>query len=115
MIDYFDSKEEEVSKLIGKKINLARQKPYTGVHNSGYTEAYEFYGAITLNSEEPLGHRILNMLDIAVRGIGNKWDEIIIPGLDFVVVEKTVGKFGNKVEVFSKLPTNVQHLVGRES
>ncbi len=115
LIDYFDSKEGEVSKLIGKKINLARQKPYTGVHNSGYTEAYEFYGAITLNSDEPLGYRILNMLDIAIRGIGNEWNEIVIPGLDFVVVEKTLGKFGNEVEVFSKLPTNVQHLVGKEA
>lgn len=113
LIDYFNSKEGEVNKLIGKKINLARQKPYTGVHNSGYTECYEFYGAITLNSDEPLGYRILNMLDIAIRGIGNNWNEIIIPGLDFVVIEKTLGKFGNEVEVLSKLPINLQHLVGK--
>jgi hypothetical protein len=113
LIDYFNSKEDEVSKIVGKKINLAKQKPYTGVHNSGYTECYEFYGAITLNSNEPLGYRILNMLDVAVRGVGNYWNEIIIPGLDFLLVEKTLGKFGTKVEVLSKLPVNLQHLVGR--
>ena len=79
--DYFKSREEEVSKMIGKKIDLVRQKPYTGTHNAGYTECQEFYGAITLNSEEPLGDRIVTMLDVAVRGVGNKWDDIVIPGL----------------------------------
>ena len=112
VIDYFKSKEEEVSKKIGKKIDLVRQKPYTGTHNAGYTECQEFYGAITLNSDEPLGQRIVTMLDIAIRGVGNKWDDIIIPGLDFILVEKTLGKFGKSVEVLNKLPINVQHLVG---
>lgn len=51
------------------------------------------------------------MLDVAVRGVGNKWDDIVIPGLDFVLVEKTLGKFGKNVEVLNKLPINVQHLV----
>ena len=112
LVDYFKSKEDEVSKMIGKKIDLVRQKPYTGTHNAGYTECQEFYGAITLNSEEPLGERIVTMLDVAVRGVGNKWDDIVIPGLDFVLVEKTLGKFGKRVEVLNKLPINVQHLVG---
>lgn len=111
-VDYFKSKEDEVSKMIGKKIDLVRQKPYTGTHNAGYTECQEFYGAITLNSEEPLGQRIVTMLDVAVRGVGNKWDDIVVPGLDFVLVEKTLGKFGKKVEVLNKLPINVQYLVG---
>jgi len=112
LVDYFKSREDEVSKMIGKKINLVRQKPYTGTHNAGYTECQEFYGAITLNSEEPLGNRIVTMLDVAVRGVGNMWNDIIIPGLDFVLVEKTLGKFGKEVEVLNKLPINVQHLVG---
>ncbi len=112
LVDYFKSREDEVSKMIGKKINLVRQKPYTGTHNAGYTECQEFYGAITLNSEEPLGNRIVTMLDVAVRGVGNMWNDIIIPGLDFVLVEKTLGKFGREVEVLNKLPINVQHLVG---
>jgi Xaa-Pro aminopeptidase len=112
LIDYFASREDEVCRRIGKKINLVKQKPYTGTHNSGYTECQEFYGAITLNSEEPLGNRIVTMLDVAVRGIGNMWDDIIIPGLDYIVVEKTLGKNGPEVETLNKLPINVQHLVG---
>ena len=86
-------------------------KPYTGTHNSGYTECQEFYGAITLNSEEPLGNRIVTMLDVAVRGYSKNWNDIIIPGLDYILVEKTLGKFGRKVEVLNKLPVNLQHLV----
>lgn len=113
LVDYFKSKEDEVEKLIGKKIDLAKQKPYTGTHNAGYTECQEFYGAITLNSNEPLGNRIVTMLDVAIRGVGSKWDDIIIPGLDYLVVEKTLGKFGPEVEVLTKLPINVQHLVGK--
>lgn len=113
LVDYFKSKEDEVEKLIGKKIDLAKQKPYTGTHNAGYTECQEFYGAITLNSYEPLGNRIVTMLDVAIRGVGSKWDDIIIPGLDYLVVEKTLGKFGPEVEVLTKLPINVQHLVGK--
>jgi len=90
LVDYFKSKEAEVSQRLGKKIDLVKQKPYTGTHNAGYTECQEFYGAITLNSEEPLGERIVTMLDVAIRGIGNKWNDIVIPGLDFIVVEKTL-------------------------
>jgi len=50
----------------------------------------EFYGAITLESEEPLGNRIVTMLDVALRGIGDFWD---------------------RVETFNTLPISVQHLV----
>jgi Xaa-Pro aminopeptidase len=112
LIDYFKSREQEVSRRIGKKIDLVRQKPYTGTHNAGYTECQEFYGAITLNSEQPLGKRIVTMLDVAVRGVGNMWDEVIIPGLDYVVIEKTLGKYDRRVETLTKLPLNLQHLVG---
>lgn len=113
IVDYFKNRENEVNKKYGIEVDLARQKPYTGVHNAGYTEAYEFYGAITLQSENPLGNQIVNMLDIAIRGIGNRWDEVKIPGLDYVVVEKTLGKYGKDVRVLNKLPVNVQHLVGK--
>jgi Xaa-Pro aminopeptidase len=111
LVDYFQSREAEVSARVGRKVDLARQKPYTGTHNSGYTECQEFYGAITLDSHEPLGQRIVTMLDVAIRGVGNRWDEVIIPGLDYVVVERTLGKEGPQVEVLTKLPENVQHLV----
>ena len=61
---------------------------------------------------EPLGRQIVTMLDVAMRGIGDHWDDVVIPGLDYVVVENTLGKFGPRVEVFNQLPVNVQPLVG---
>ena len=113
LIDYFESRQEEVSKMIGKPVDLAKLKPYTGTHNSGYTECQEFYGAITLDSHEPLGRQIVTMLDVAVRGVGNKWDDIVIPGLDYVVAEKTLGKYGAAVKPLNSLPVNLQEFVGR--
>ena len=113
LVDYFASYSDEVSARIGRRVELEKQKPYTGVHNSGYTEAQEFYGAITLHSEQPLGHQIVNMLDLALRGVCNYWDDVIIPGFDFMVVENTFGKFGTRVECFNKVPINIQHLVGK--
>ena len=113
LVDFFAARSEEVSRRMGKKIDMTRLKPYTGTHNSGYTECQEFYGAITLESEEPLGSQIVTMLDVAVRGYGNHWNDIIIPGMDYVLVEKTLGKFGKRVEVLNDLPINVQHLVGK--
>jgi len=113
LVDYFASRQEEVCKKIGKQIDLTRQKPYTGTHNGGYTECQEFYGAITLNSHEPLGNQIVTMLDVAIRGVGNKWDDIVIPGLDYIVVEKTLGKYGKKVRILNDLPVNVQEFVGK--
>lgn len=111
LVDYFTSREAEVCAKIGKKIDFARQKPYTGTHNAGYTECQEFYGAITLNSKEPMGQNIIMMLDVAVRGVGNMWDDIIIPGLDYLVVERTLAKTGNKVEALTRLPIDVSYLV----
>lgn len=112
LVDYFISKEAEVSAMVGKSVDMAKQKPYTGTHNGGYTECQEFYGAITLNSHEPLGNQIVTMLDVAVRGVGNMWNDIVIPGLDYLLVEKTLGKYGRSVEVLNDLPINVQHFVG---
>ena len=111
LVDFFASREEEVSRRIGRKIDLARQKPYTGTHNSGYTECQEFYGAITLESEKPLGERIVTMLDVALRGIGEHWNDIRIPGFDYLVIENTLVKDGSETECVTKLPVNVQNLV----
>lgn len=113
LVDFFASKSDEVSRRIGRKIDLAAQKPYTGTHNAGYTECQEFYGAITLESEEPLGRQIVTMLDVALRGVGDRWHDVVIPGFDFVVVENTLGKFGPRVDVFNEVPINVQGLVGK--
>ena len=112
LVNFFDQRSGEISKRIGREINLAAQKPYTGTHNSGYTECQEFFGAITLDSHEPLGNRIVTMLDVALRGIGDRWNDVVIPGFDFCVVENTLGKYGTRVETLAKLPIHAQSLVG---
>lgn len=113
LVDYFTCNAAEVSARVGKPIDLARQKPYTGTHNAGYTECQEFYGAITLDSHAPLGRQIVTMLDVALRGIGDYWDDVVIPGFDYLVVENTLGKYDSRVDVLTKVPINVQALVGR--
>jgi len=111
LVDFFAQRSDEISKRVGRKVDLAAQKPYTGTHNSGYTECQEFFGAITLDSHDPLGDRIVTMLDVALRGIGDRWNDVVIPGFDYCVVENTLGKYGTRVETLSKLPIHVQHLV----
>ncbi|MHA1488406.1 MAG: M24 family metallopeptidase [Promethearchaeota archaeon] len=113
LIDFFSSKSEEVSKKFGIEVELEKLKPYTGTHNSGYTECQEFYGAITLESENPLGNQIVTMLDVALRGIGNKFDDVIIPNFDYIVIENTLGKYGKRIKTLTKLPLNCQHVVGK--
>jgi len=112
LVDYFAGRAHEVSARIGKKVDLASLKPYTGTHNSGYTECQEFFGAITLDSHEPLGHRIVTMLDVALRGIGDHWNDVILPGFDYCVVENTLGKNGTAVECLTRVPVHAQELVG---
>lgn len=111
LVEYFAGRADEVSRRIGKKVDLASLKPYTGTHNSGYTECQEFFGAITLDSNEPLGRQIVTMLDVALRGIGDFWDDVVIPGFDYCVVENTLGKYGPRVECLTRVPVNVQELV----
>ena len=113
LVDFFAAHSAEVSKRYGKAIRLETLKPYTGTHNSGYTECQEFFGAITLDSAEPLGNQIVTMLDVAIRGIGDCWNDVILPDLDYLVIENTLGKFGERVEDFNSLPLNVQSLVGK--
>lgn len=115
LVDYFARRSDEVSRRIGRQVRLERLKPYTGTHNAGYTECQEFYGAITLESDAPLGRQIVTMLDVALRGIGNMWNDVVIPGMDFVVVENTLGKFGRRVEELNRVPRDVQGLVGNPS
>jgi len=112
LVEYFASRSEEVSRRIGKRVDLASLKPYTGTHNSGYTECQEFFGAITLDSHEPLGRQIVTMLDVALRGIGDHWNAVVIPGFDYCVVENTLGKYGPRVECLTRVPVHVQELVG---
>jgi len=111
LVDFFAARSEEVSRRIGRPIQLEMLKPYTGTHNSGYTECQEFFGAITLDSHEPLGRQIVTMLDVALRGIGDHWNDVIIPGFDYLVIENTLGKFGPRVETLTRLPVNVQSYI----
>lgn len=111
LVDFFAARSAEVSRKAGRDIQMEFQKPYTGTHNSGYTECQEFFGAITLESDQPLGHRIVTMLDVALRGIGNHWNDVVIPGLDYLVIENTLAKSGTRVETLNRLPLNVQSLV----
>lgn len=113
LVDYFVGRSDEVSRRIGAPVRLERLKPYTGTHNAGYTECQEFYGAITLDSHEPLGRQIVTMLDVALRGIGNRWHDVVLPGVDFVVMENTLGKYGPRVEELNAVPRDLQPLVGR--
>jgi Xaa-Pro aminopeptidase len=113
LIDFFAAHSAEVSKRYGKTIRLETLKPYTGTHNAGYTECQEFFGAITLDSVAPLGNQIVTMLDVAIRGIGDHWNDVILPDLDYLVIENTLGKFGERVENFNELPINIQSLVGK--
>jgi pimeloyl-ACP methyl ester carboxylesterase len=113
LVEFFSSHSSDVSQRSGKIIQLETLKPYTGTHNSGYTECQEFFGAITLDSKEPLGNQIVTMLDVALRGIGDHWNDVILPDLDYIVIENTLGKFEDRVENFSSLPLNVQTLVGK--
>jgi Xaa-Pro aminopeptidase len=114
LVDFFAARSDEVSQRYGRRIELERFKPYTGTHNAGYTECQEFFGAITLESDEPLGRQIVTMLDVAVRGIGDYWDDVIVPDMDYVVVENTLGKLETRVECFNLLPLNVQSLVSSD-
>ncbi|MGE5646608.1 MAG: M24 family metallopeptidase [Acidobacteriota bacterium] len=113
LVNYFRDRAAEVSSHIGKEIALESLKPYTGTHNSGYTECQEFFGAITLDSHEPLGQRIVTMLDVALRGIGDRWDDVVIPNFDYCVVENTLGKYGSRVERLTRVPVHAQEMVGR--
>jgi len=83
----------------------------------GFKKESEIIGSILKNApsfdkELRIGYDEY-MMDMAVRGIGNNWNDIVIPGLDYLVVERTMGKYGNEAMVLNELPESVQHFVGR--
>lgn len=55
---------------------------------------------------------IRSMLDVAIRGISDYWDDVVIPGMDFVVIENTCGKYGTELHELNAIPHSVQSLVG---
>lgn len=46
------------------------------------------------------------------KNIGIFTPRAVLPGMDFVLIEKTLGKYGKKVEILNKLPLNLQKYVG---
>jgi Xaa-Pro aminopeptidase len=113
LIEFFRSRTAAVNRRFGLNIpDLSVFKPYSGTHNAGYTECQEFYGAITEASDWPLDRQVVHMLDVAIRGVGDHWNDKILP-VDFVVIENTLGKFDRKVVAFNKVPNDAQPLVGR--
>jgi hypothetical protein len=52
------------------------------------------------------------MLDVALRGIGDHWNDVILPGFDYCVVENTLGKFGSTVKCLNSVPVHAQDIVG---
>ena len=97
---------------MGRPVDLASLKPHTGTHNSGCTECQEFFGAITLDSHSSLGQRVVTMVDVALRGIDDHWNDVILPSFHFCVVDYTLGKDGTSVQCLTSVPVHGQELVG---
>ena len=111
VVDFYHEKSEEISRLYDLNIDMVKQKPYASYHNTGYTECLEFYGALTTKTDLMLGNQIANMLDVAVKGFGNTWNEIVIPDIDYIVTEKTVVKQEKSVELLNHLPLYPQQFI----
>lgn len=113
MIEYYDAKAPELEQKLGIKLeNFSNLKGYVTSHNSGYTECQECYGALACDFNEKCARQMVLMLDVGIKGFRDTWDDIAIPGLDYLVIEKTTGKFGKEVRVLNKLPVDLQYLVG---
>lgn len=113
MIDYYNSKAEEMSQKTGIVFkDFAELKGYVTTHNSGYTECQEFYGALSLDFNKPLANRMVMMMDTGIKGYGSNWNDTVIKDIDYLVIEKTLGKYGKEVRILNDLPVNLQYLVG---
>lgn len=113
MIRYYESRKEEMERRSGLSLpRFAEQKGYVTTHNSGYTECQEQYGALGVNFNRTLPERVLMMTDVGLCGYLDDWNNVYIPDLDYIVIEKTCGKYGKEVRVLNQLPVNLQHLVG---
>ena len=62
------------------------------------------------DSHEPLGHRIVTMLDVTLCGIG-PLERRNYPRFE-CAVENTIGKNGTAVECLTCVPVHAQELVG---
>ncbi len=112
MIAYYNARAGEFKGVDGKPIeNFARLKGYATMHNTGYTECQEFYGALTDDYEGKLPQKMAFMMDAGLQGFDKSWDDVVMDW-EYIVLEKTLGKLGGDVRIFNKLPLNVQYLVG---
>lgn len=113
MIQYYKDREEEIGKKLGISISqFSELKGYVTSHNSGYTECQEMYGALSEKFKDELPENMVLMMDVGLKGYGEDWNQTRIPGLDYLVVEKTLIKEGEHVRVLNQLPANVQEFVG---
>ena len=92
-----------------------RSGPAEAVHRHPQLRLYRMPGIFRRHhTRQPraLGRQIVTMLDVALRGIGDRWHDVVIPGFDYCVVENTLGKYGTRVETLTKFPIHAQELVG---
>ena len=71
--------------------------------------------AISVNYTPETGEewkKVIEDFKIAQADGKRMWFETIIPGFDYLVIEDTMVKTGKDVEVTTKLPVNVQSMVG---
>lgn len=113
MIEFYKSKRKELEKLSGYDLpDFEELKGYVTSHNSGYTECQEFYGSLDTKFHKPMAGQLVMMLDVGLKGYHKDWKDVAIPEIDYIVIEKTIGKFGKKAEILNTLPANLQYLVG---
>lgn len=114
MIQYYRDREEKIERELGISIDeFSELKGYVTSHNSGYTECQEMYGALSEKMKDDLPENMVLMMDAGLKGYGKDWSEIRIPGLDYLVIEKTLIKEEEHVRVLNQLPANMQEFVGK--
>ena len=52
------------------------------------------------------------MMDVGLCSYVDAWENEIIPNLDYIVIEKSTGKYNKEIRILNRLPINLQHLVG---
>ncbi len=114
MIDYYQSQVPLLETRTGLRLpaGFSGLKGYVTTHNSGYTECQELYGAFSPDFRRPAARQMVMMVDVGLQGFGKDWSDVQIPGLDYLVLEKTLGKFGTEARVLNRLPLDLQPLVG---
>ena len=111
--DYYNAHAAQFEGVDKKPIeNFARLKGYATMHNTGYTECQECYGALTDDYVGKLPQNMAFMLDAGLQGFDKNWDDVVMDW-EYIVIEKTFGKLGKEVKMFNRLPLNVQQFVGR--